>query len=51
VKRLVQEGSLQLSLFDEQNLGEITSVDFPGERLVVCRNPRACAFFCVSVGG
>jgi transposase len=43
VKRLVREGSLQLSLFDEQNLGEITSVDYPGERLVVCRNPLVAA--------
>ena len=39
VKRLVKEGALQLSLFDEQNLGEIASADYPGERLVVCRNP------------
>ena len=43
VKRLVKEGALQLSLFDEQNLGEITSVDYPGERLVVCRNPLVAA--------
>jgi transposase len=39
VKRLVKEGSLQLSLFDQQNLAEIESADYPGERLVVCRNP------------
>ncbi len=39
VKKLVQEGSLQLSLFDEHNLAEIASDDYPGERLVVCRNP------------
>jgi hypothetical protein len=39
VKRLVKEGTLQLSLFDEQNLGEIEAADYPGERLVVCRNP------------
>jgi hypothetical protein len=39
VKKLVREGSLQLSLFDEQNLAEIESADYPGERLVVCRNP------------
>ena len=43
VKRLVKEGALQLSLFDEQNLGEITSTDYPGERLVVCRNPLVAA--------
>jgi hypothetical protein len=41
VKKLVREGSLQLSLFDEQNLAELTSPDYPGERLVVCRNPLA----------
>jgi hypothetical protein len=32
-------GPLQLSLFDERDLAEITSPDYPGERLVVCRNP------------
>ena len=32
-------GSLQLSLFDEKDLGEITDPAYPGERLVVCRNP------------
>jgi len=39
VKKLVKEGALQLSLFDEQNLAEIESEHYPGERLVVCRNP------------
>jgi hypothetical protein len=39
VKRLVKEGELQLSLFDERNLAEIAAADYPGERLVVCRNP------------
>src|SRR6266540_1631950 len=39
VRKLAKEGSLQLSLFDEQSLGEITSADYPGERLAVCRNP------------
>jgi len=43
VQKLVKEGSLQLSLFDEQNLGEIASADYPGERLVVCRNPLVAA--------
>ena len=33
------DGPLQLSLFDERDLAEITSPDFPGERLVACRNP------------
>lgn len=39
VKRLVKDGDLQLSLFDEQSLAEVSSEAFPGERLVVCRNP------------
>ena len=43
VRKLVREGALQLSLFDEQNLGEIESADYPGERLVVCRNPLVAA--------
>ena len=43
VKRLAREGELQLSLFDERDLAEIESADFPGERLVVCRNPHVAA--------
>jgi hypothetical protein len=39
VAKLVKDGTLQLSLFDEANLAEIASEDYPGERLVVCRNP------------
>ena len=40
IKKLMQDdGPLQLSLFDEQDLAEITSDDFPGERLIACRNP------------
>jgi Transposase DDE domain len=40
IKKLARSGVFQPSLFDEQNLGEITDPDeFPGERLVVCRNP------------
>jgi Transposase DDE domain len=40
IKNLARSGIFQPSLFDEQNLGEITSVEeFPGERLIVCRNP------------
>ena len=38
-KLMAEQGPLQLSLFDEQDLAEITSPDFPGERLVACRNP------------
>jgi transposase len=40
IKKLVREGVFQPSLFDDQNLAEITDVEeFPGERLIVCRNP------------
>jgi Transposase DDE domain len=40
IKKLARSGVFQPSLFDEQNLGEITDVDeFPGQRLIVCRNP------------
>jgi hypothetical protein len=40
IKKLMKdEGPLQLSLFDEQDLAEITHPDYPGERLVACRNP------------
>jgi hypothetical protein len=38
-KLMEDDGPLQLSLFDEQDLAEITSEDFPGERLIACRNP------------
>jgi hypothetical protein len=40
VQRLAREGELQLSLFDQRSLAEISSAAFPGERLVVCRNPH-----------
>jgi hypothetical protein len=43
VKKLVKDGELQLSLFDEHNLAEIASDEYPGERLVVCRNPLVAA--------
>jgi transposase len=39
IQGLVSSGALQLSLFDEKDLGEICSPDFPGERLIACRNP------------
>ncbi|HEY6276766.1 MAG TPA: IS1634 family transposase [Streptosporangiaceae bacterium] len=42
-KLMAEDGPLQLSLFDEQDLAEITSPDFPGERLVACRNPVLAA--------
>jgi len=38
-KLMAEDGPLQLSLFDEQDLAEISSPDFPGERLIACRNP------------
>ena len=39
IRKLVAKKDLQLSLFDKQNLAEITSDEFPGERLVACFNP------------
>jgi hypothetical protein len=39
IKKLASEGRIQPSLFDERDLAEIESPDFPGERLIVCRNP------------
>jgi hypothetical protein len=43
-KLMADDGPLQLSLFDEQDLAEITSEeDFPGERLIACRNPALAA--------
>jgi hypothetical protein len=38
-----QAGPLQPSLFDQRDLAEITSPDYPGERLIVCRNPDLAA--------
>ena len=44
IRRLMADGGpLQMSLFDEQDLAEITSEDSPGERLVACRNPVLAA--------
>ena len=43
IRSLVEAGDLQLGLFDERDLAEISSPDFPGERLVVCRNPALAA--------
>jgi hypothetical protein len=42
IKALRDAGALQMSLFDERDMASITSPDFPGERLIVCRN-RALA--------
>jgi hypothetical protein len=43
IQKLVADGALQLSLFDQTDLAEIAHPDYPGERLVVCRNPRLAA--------
>jgi len=43
IKKLAAGGPLQMSLFDEQDLAEITSPDYPGERLIACRNPFLAA--------
>jgi len=39
IRSLVEAGAIQLSLFDVRDLAEITAPDYPGERLMVCRNP------------
>ena len=39
IRKLIDKGALERSLFDEQNLAEISSPDFPGEHLVACYNP------------
>lgn len=43
IAKLAADGALQLGLFDERDLAEISHPDFPGERLVVCRNPALAA--------
>jgi len=43
IQALAQQGVIQLSLFDERDLAEITSPDYPGERLIACRNPLLAA--------
>ena len=43
IRKLMNAGSVQLSLFDQTSLAEITSEEFPGERLIVCRNPNLAA--------
>jgi transposase len=40
IRFLIEQGQLQLGLFDERNLVELISPDYPGERLVACRNPE-----------
>jgi transposase len=43
IRALLEQGAFQLSLFDERDLAEVTSPDFPDDRLVVCRNPWLAA--------
>jgi hypothetical protein len=43
IQKLVSDGALQLSLFDQQDLAEITHPDYPDERLIACRNPLLAA--------
>lgn len=43
IRTLVEQESIQLSLFDEQNIADISSDDYPGERLIACRNPMLAA--------
>ena len=43
IRTLLEQGAFQLSLFDERDLAEVTSPDFPDDRLVVCRNPLLAA--------
>ncbi len=40
IRALIEQEQLQLGLFDESNLLELSSPDYPGERLVACRNPQ-----------
>ena len=42
IKKLVNQGQIQMSLFDTRGLGEIISDDYPGERLIACFNPLLC---------
>jgi transposase len=39
IRTLLEAGTIQMSLFDQKDLAEITSPDYPGERLITCRNP------------
>ena len=43
IRKLVAAGTVSASLFDQRDLAEVTSEDFPGERLIVCRNPLLAA--------
>ena len=43
IRALLDDGAFQLSLFDQRDLAAVTSPDYPGERLIVCRNPDLAA--------
>lgn len=43
IRQLLNEGTLQLTIFDEVSLAEVTSPSFPNERLIICRNPSLAA--------
>jgi hypothetical protein len=43
IRALVEQGHLQLDLFDQRNLLELSAPEYPGERLVACRNPQLAA--------
>lgn len=43
IKKLAEQKTIQPGLFDENDLAEVTSADYPGERLIVCRNPLLAA--------
>ena len=43
IQKLLAQGAFQMSLFDEKDLAEIHSPDYPGERLIVCKNPLLTA--------
>jgi len=43
IQKLAAAGAIQMSLFDEQDLAEVNHPDYPGERLIVCRNPLLAA--------
>ena len=43
IRALAEGGALQMSLFDERDMAAITAPDYPGERLIVCRNPLLAA--------
>lgn len=43
IKKLVEQQAIQLGLFDQRDLAEVASADYPGERLIVCRNPLLAA--------